>query len=113
VKKLVAFDVACNDPDNGHFAGRTASISMLGCEFEPSNFDGYKFNVEVDGTFRLHGKTVPFVSCTEWIGNWCWNRYWIRRSDAKALLHIFLKKNWHCVSGPARLCDWYDRKLAA
>ena len=111
MKSLVPISAACNDPDNGHFEGRIASIYIGAAEFEASNLRGYRFTVEVDGTFRLHGSRFAFERMSEWHGNWCWNCYWVPRREAKRLLAVMIKRGWVCVGGPARFCDWYESKL--
>ncbi len=108
-----AFDFACNDPDNGDFAGRAALVTYRDLELEAPNFDvGYRF-ADSSKTIRIHRRTFSITGRRDWIGNWCWNRYYLPRFEAKRLLLTLRSQGWRSVGGPVRLCDWWDRSLAA
>jgi hypothetical protein len=73
----IMVDIACNDPDNGLFAGRAAMIqvgSLL--ELTAKKDPAPKF-AELVGCFRLSGKTWSTEGSKDWVGNWCWNGYWM------------------------------------
>lgn len=72
---MLYLDVACNDPDNGLFAGR-ALMLQIGCaEFQSHDWVRGSAFAELDGAIRLAGKRWQVESSKEWFGNWCWNRY--------------------------------------
>lgn len=78
----VMIEVACNDPDNGLFAGRAEQI-QVGCEFielEPRR-RAPRF-VEVGTGFRMAGKVWHSTGSKYGIGNWCWNGYWMEIPEA-------------------------------
>lgn len=111
MKNLVAIDVACNDPDNGMFAGRTMMIQIGEMEIEADDWNGYAFTVLEDGRFRLHRRLFPYVDRKFWLGNWCWDRFWMRRAVAKQFLGMVRGSgHWRCTQAPCRLYDWFNRE---
>lgn len=110
MKSVVAIDFACNDPSCGEFVGRAGSAcyNRYDAEIEASNFHGYAFS-EVDGGIRIHGRVFLIVAISRWVGNWCWNRYWLKREDAKALLRHLRKHRWRMTCAPSRLYAWFNR----
>lgn len=110
MKSRVAIDVACNDPDNGLFADRAGMITIDDIELESDNWlDGYRFT-EIDGAIRLHRRVFKIVASKDWIGNWCWNRYWMERAEAKRFLHMLRDSgHWRCTTGPSRWYEWFNR----
>lgn len=108
MKSLVAIDFACNNPDNGMFAGRAAMASYGDVEIEAPNFvTGYKFTATATH-IRVHRRDFAIYDTREWVGNWCWNRYWLRRPHAKALLLTLRENGWHVSCGPTRFFDWWN-----
>jgi hypothetical protein len=78
-RDAVMIDIACNDPDNGSFAGRGVQIKC-GVDFielEALRDPAPRF-VELDGHIRLAGKKWPILGSKDWVGNWCWNGYWMK-----------------------------------
>lgn len=83
----VMIEVACNDPDNGNFAGR-AEQTQIGDQFvelEAKREPAPRF-VETPRGFRLAGKNWTTYGGKDWFGNWCWNGYWMTIPDAVAFL---------------------------
>lgn len=75
----VRVDIACNDPDNGCFAGVAQSID-IGAQFielEARSWDRPPRFVETATGYRLAGKNWPVRSTKYSVGNWCWNGYWM------------------------------------
>lgn len=107
MKMIAAIDFACNDPDNGLFAGR-AGFAMYGdIEIEAPSFEGFAFNVSEDA-LRIHRRRFTFVGSREWVGNWCWNRYFLRREDMKALLLRMRANGWRVTCGASRFFHWWN-----
>lgn len=119
MKSRLAIDIACNDPDNGLFAGR-AGIIMIGDDYielesdnchERSYNGGYRFTELPDGSIRLHRRRFEVVSSKELFGNWCWNRYWLDRTEAKRfILTLRESGRWRCTCGPMPWYAWFNRE---
>lgn len=114
MKPIVFIDFACNDPDNGLFAGRAgqANYGPDNIEIESPNWlDGYKFTELKRGRqalIRIHRRTFEYVDSREWLGNWCWNRYWLRRDEMKRLLMTLRDNGWRVSCGPHVFFDWWN-----
>lgn len=72
-------DVVCNDPDNGLFAhcAQQIQIGSQLIELEAKDWFRPPRFVEISGAFRLSGKVWPICGSQDWVGNWCWNGYWM------------------------------------
>ena len=59
-----------------------------------------------DGAIRIAGKRWDIVSSNDWVGNWCWNRYFLRTERAADLL-IWLnaRRLFNLTCGDSRLFD--------
>ena len=112
--RRIAIDFACNDPDNGDFAGRVTAADFRGVELVYDLYGpGLKFTVEKN-SIRLHRKTFFFVSRTYWLGNWCWDRFWFRRDVAVSLLRTMRDSGkWQVEGGPVTLIRWFEPKKKA
>lgn len=108
MKNFVAIEFACNDPDNGLFAGRVSAITYGDAEIEAENIDGFKITW-LDGAVRIHRKVFPIDGANEWFGNWCWNRFIFRREVAKALLCTLRDNGWRVTCGPSPLYSWFNQ----
>lgn len=100
---------ACND-ERGHFAGQIegCSIDIGG---ETLELDGWaRFTVDSAGMrFLVHRVWFPFVAEREWVCNWCWNAYSMKRPQAVRLLqHLAHSGRWTCNSGPLRVVRWFE-----
>lgn len=107
MRSIVAIDFACNDPDNGVFAGRAAMASYGGAELEAPSLQGFAFT-DFGDAIRVHRRKFKIVRASEWFGNWCWNRYWLDRDEAKRLLRTLRLHGWKATSGPARFRRWMN-----
>lgn len=106
--KVPSVDFACNDPDNGDFAGRVWAASVAGSDLERSDWgNGVRFT-ELDGAIRIHRRTFKVVGVTHWLGNWCWNRYFFKRQEYRRLIRIMAANGWRCTGGLVRWSDAYD-----
>jgi hypothetical protein len=83
----VRIDVCCNDPDNGLFDHRAAAIQLQGdlLELAASDFRGPTFR-EFPDHIKLSRRRFPTLATKVWLGNWCWNGYWMDAVDAVELL---------------------------
>lgn len=110
-RPLIRIDVACNDPDNGRFAGR-AEMIKVGLEFLEltARRDPAPRFVEIPGRFRLSGKTWPVASSRDWFGNWCWNAYWLELPHAvDFVIWLHGRQLFHCDQAEARLFSLWRR----
>jgi hypothetical protein len=84
----VRVDFACNDPDNGLFAGRVGSIHIYDqdpvIELESTGADR-KIAIEPGG-FRLAGRVFEHHGHRTWIGNWAWDGLWMTVDEAARML---------------------------
>ena len=104
---MTAIDFACNDPDNGLFDGRVSSAMYGDIEFEAPLLDGFRFT-NLGQAIRIHRRAFPVLGSIEWVGNWCWNRYKLERTDAKRLLLTMREHGWQVTCGPVRFCNWWN-----
>lgn len=86
----VGIDFACNDPDNGIFAGRIEGIQLYDSdpifELEPRRSPPPLLTRLEDDAIRISGKRWPIEGSKDWVGNWCWNRYFFTVERAADLL---------------------------
>lgn len=112
MKKAAWFDIACNDPDNGVFAG-IANMIQYRCgdeyiELESRNWEGFTFS-RGDGWIRIHRRRFAVIQSKGWVGNWCWDGFQMRRTEAKRFLSTLKSSgDWHCVQGPSRWFEWFN-----
>jgi len=112
MKARVAIDIACNNPDNGLFDHRACMMTIGGdIEIESDNWiNGYRFT-DLGNAIRLHRRIFKVVASKDWIGNWCWNRYWLERREAKRFVLMLRDSgHWRCTHGPSRWYDWFNRE---
>jgi len=111
-RNAVMIDVACNDPDNGIFAHRAEMIS-IGYEFlELECFSrGPRFH-ELPGAIKLSRRKWKIVGAKEWVGNWCWNGYWMEIPEAvRFLAWLQSTRLYHCTCGEMRIYNiWNSEK---
>jgi hypothetical protein len=98
---------ACNDPDNGNFAGRAAMASYGDVELEAPNWHGFRFT-ELTGAIRIHRRVFGIEGSKDWVGNWCWNAYRLNRVQMKRLLLTLRAAGWRCTCGPSLFFDWWN-----
>ena len=115
----IRIDMACNDPDNGVFAGQVCAISLAHdlLELEATawtitSFRGCPTLKETSGGIRLSGKPWPVVRSKEWIGNWCWNAYWMDEEIA-ADFAVWLHRRgmFRPDNGEARLFEMWESRM--
>jgi hypothetical protein len=104
-------DFACNDPDNGMFAGEVwcASVtkSGVGCDLETDFGRPFTFS-ELPGAIRLHRRVFKITGSKEWVGNWCWNSYRLEYPEYKRLLITMAEHGWRCTGGLTRWTNAFD-----
>jgi hypothetical protein len=115
MKRGVAVHFACNDPDNGDFAGKAGmaavSIGEHLMDLELDFLAGVKFT-ELDGAIRIHRRVFKVISTTYWCGNWCWNAYRLPRREYRRLIRTLAEHGWRCTSGLVRWGEAYDALAA-
>lgn len=117
----VRIDFACNDPDNGVFAGKVAMAAYhldahTSIEFESPGLREFKFTLpDRRHAIRLHRREFPFVARTAWYGNWCWDSFTFDRPVAKALLGTLRSNGWAVDNVPVVWAErfWERRPVAA
>lgn len=122
--RRVLISMACNDPRNGVFAGKVEMIEVELLHRKPSA--RWSFSIEsrqVDGLtltvdermlrLRIARAWFPFVASRDWVGNWCWNAYTMRRPAAVRLLQHLRAAGWTCTEAPTHVYEWFNRKKVA
>jgi hypothetical protein len=110
MKDIVAIDFACNDPDNGLFARRVFAAECGEAELEPVFCEGFAFTELAGGKLRLHRRIFQTaLPSREWFGNWCWNRYFFTRNEAKRLLRTMQANGWRATCAPHHFYRWFNR----
>lgn len=105
--RLVSVDFACNDPDNGSFAGKVWMGAIDGNEIESRGGCEVRFT-ELPNAFRIHRKKFVVTDAKEWVGNWCWNRYWLTVREANRLVEHLKAHGWSCTCGDERFYDRFN-----
>lgn len=111
MNRMIPVDFACNDPDSGLFAGRVGNAEIDGNEIE--RFGEVAFTEMEDCRFRIHRKVFAFESRKEWVGNWCWNRYWMPVKEANRLVEHLRKNGWQCTTGETRFYERFNTDAPA
>lgn len=111
MSKGVSVHFACNNPDNGDFAGKAgmAAVSIGGelMDLELDFMGGVKFT-EFDRSIRIHRHVFSLTGITYWCGNWCWNAYRLPYSEYRRLIRVLAKNGWRCTGGTVRWSDAYE-----
>lgn len=115
-RPMIRIDVACNDPDNGNFAGRAPMIQIGDIDLEARDFYGRppRFAIlaatpEGVSRFRLSGKTWTYRASKAWYGNWCWDAFWLRQLDAADFVNWLRRRRlYDCITGPSTFHEWFD-----
>lgn len=113
---LVSIHMACNDPDNGNFAGRVCQIALpdnalelTANAWEITSYRGCPKLREDGDRFFLAGKPWQFRRRKSWIGNWCWDGYALTPEVATEFMKWLHKRGlFHCEGGWVELCDAWD-----
>ena len=111
----MTIDVACNDPDNGNFAGVAMQLQIGCAEFEANAWAnssyrliGPKFEL-VPGGFKMSGKGFKIAGSKDWYGNWCWNRYQMEDGEITRFVQWIWKRfNFSCTTATEEFFDWFD-----
>lgn len=111
---MLYLDVACNDGDNGLFAGVAEMLSIGEAEFEPSKARSPAFR-ELDGAIRLSGKRWLIDHSRYGVGNWCWNRYLLARPGITPRWYLVEFITWlrdrgffHCTQAESEFYEWFN-----
>ena len=111
MSRVVHVDFACNDPDNGNFAGKVEMASIDGNEL--ARGDGAVAFTVLPNTIRVHRKKFLVLRSHDWVGNWCWNRYAMTVKEANRLASHLRDNGWHCECGDERFYEWFNRTSEA
>lgn len=109
----IMIDIACNNPDDGIFAGRAEMIEIAGdfLQLELAGCRAPKFT-DLGDEIRLSRRKWPIVGSKDWIGNWCWNGYWMKIPIAVDFLAwLQTTRIFHCTCGEERAYNiWNSEK---
>ena len=117
---MIYLDVACNDPDNGNFAGRAPMLQLGSAEREAHNFmcgTAPRF-ADLGDKVRLAGKHWHCGGSKDWVGNWSWNRYRLMPPESDGKTHRWYpvdfvkwlrsRNLYRCISAPTDFFDWFN-----
>lgn len=115
---LVSIHMACNNPDNGDFAGRVCQIALpdeaIQLTARAWNIMSYrgcpKLREQQHGNFVLSGKRWSYVRRRSWVGNWCWDGYAMIATQATEFMVWLHKRDlFQCEGGWSDLCEAWDK----
>ncbi len=118
---MVQIHMACNNPDNGDFAGRVAQIDVQSGALELTargwsitSFRGCPKHREDTSRGRhviyLAGKPFQYHARKSWIGNWCWDGYSFTAHVAtNFLVWLHRRALFRCEGGWVELCEAWDK----
>jgi hypothetical protein len=110
--------LACNDPNNGNFAGEFFAI-------EVDAGDGEESLLTIDNPLsplpmkidreqrRLHigHMKIHYTYSRDWYGNWCWNMYEIETRDVLRIIAYVRKHHWVISDGYEKIVNRWDDGL--
>lgn len=104
----IRLELACNDPDNGVFAGMVYAVQVCDLELRSKALDwGPRLTVG-DGYIRIGGMKLRCTGSKDWYGNWCWNAYYCDVPDVERLLNWEKFRKWFDVEqSPTAVYDKY------
>lgn len=112
---MLDLHVACNDPDNGCFAGRAEQLNIGDATFEPTHHRHLPAFRELDGAIRLAGKRWQVSSSKYGVGNWCWNSYLLARPDITPRWYLVEFITWlrdrqlfRCTEAESDFFEWFN-----
>lgn len=112
MKKYATIHFACNDGDNGSFAGKVCAAAYAENDLEAPGMADFKFTAG-DDFIRIHRRTFKIVGRSHWVGNWCWDAFRMTRAEAKKLLACLRKNGWQHTGGRVHFGNWWDKGSAA
>lgn len=108
---IIGIDFACNDPDNGLFAGRCSGIAVEHSLLE-FDFDGMRRPPVFcwrDGRFQISRRIFAYIRKAHWVGNWCWDRAYLEIDEAIRFFEwLRLDGRFPCMGGDAALFDLWE-----
>lgn len=95
--QTISLMVACNDHRNGVFAGE-ADLIELGTRHSDDvhiALDGptTRFREFADAV-KIGRRKFPVLGGKEWVGNWCWNEYFVTPEVAAKVLNHLRTIGW-------------------
>lgn len=116
MSRLRTIDFACNDPDDGSFAGKVWQAEIDDNEIEAPGLKPVAFTVLDRGSsrvIRIHRSMFRIKAEKEWLGNWCWNRFWLEQDAMHHLLRHLAYHGWRCSSGDPEFRAFMENAHAA
>jgi hypothetical protein len=108
--------LACND-DNGNFDGKMRIVEVHDCLYlEHEGFledEGLAFALGDDHgvpSLVIGGCKFQYISRREWVGNICWDLFWMYGKAVQELLNYLVKTGqFTCTQGESRLYNWWEK----
>lgn len=113
--RLYPVHICCNDPDDGSMSRNAYGIVLkfsVWHDFELGGGDCTFSHVEKKPhTLRLGRREYPYQRMKPWVGNWCWNAYYLRPVIAAKLVGDLMRDGrWQNEGGLVEACEAWDRK---
>ena len=116
-RELISIHFACNNPDNGDFAGQVCQIALpdgaldlTARAWRITSFRGCPKLRDGMDSFVLAGKRWPVIRRKFWVGNWCWDSFTLTSDKATAfMVWLHGRALFQCEGGWSELCDAWDR----
>ena len=116
MSELRSIDFACNDPDNGLFAGAVGEAMVGDNEIQCPTVRPVAFSIVQRGerrAIRIHRSLFEIKAERKWFGNWCWNRFWLEEAEMQKLLCLLRDKGWRCTCGEPQFRTFMNETQAA
>lgn len=105
-KDIIQVDFACND-EHGQPMGLAERVNIGELELECTLWKGGVSLRSERGVVYIGRQKYQKYGYKYGVGNWCWDGYWMKESDALRLIsYLERQKYWSCTSGP---CEQYDK----
>lgn len=103
-------EIAEND-DNGNPQGWAERIQIGDLNLENTLIGGRSPKISFDGKTLQVGRIYAPASMHSWVGNMCWNRYYISWGAAMDIVNYLMRcKYWHCFEGPCKQFEKFNSK---
>lgn len=114
--KLYPVHIACNDGDNGmmgrHAEGVSLSFGKLpSFDLAVPSVTFRHIDTQSGTAFRFSRREYAYASMSTWVGNWCWNAYYLSPMIAAKFVQDMMRDaRWTHDGGLVEACDAWERQ---
>jgi len=103
-----SLDVACNEPRSGQFYGCAPQLQVGDAEFEAVSKTVPAFTLS-GSVMKISGKPFNYISSSAWVGNWCWDRFFVTEKTVLEILAWLNKRqNFQLIASASAFADVWD-----